>query len=282
MSCRTRSDDPIRRWHAKCAAVEAAKALVGSPRPGDRWERRAARFDRVARERTAAGPALQALLGRVHPDDVVVDVGAGTGRHALRLAGHCARVVAVEPSEAMRRQLEANLREENATNVDVVPTPWPSAGPLPCDLIYSSHVVYGIADVLPFLDAMTRSARRECLLLLGERAPADVTNDLWRAVHGREHPARPAAPDAFEVLRAITDGVRFEILARTGYPAEFSDNDEDLGELCLRLALAPDNAGRERVRAALRATYTANADGLYVIGHTAPLALISWPGVASP
>lgn len=261
--------------------MEAAKAVVGSPRAADRWERRAARFDRVARERTAAGPVLQALLARVRADDVVVDVGAGTGRHVLRLAGHCARVVAVEPSEAMRRQLEANLREEKATNVEVVSTPWPAAGPLPCDLIYSSHVVYGIADVVPFLDAMTRSARRECLLLLGERAPADVTNDLWRAVHGREHPARPAAPDAFAILRAITVGARFEILPGTGYPARFADNDEDLGELCLRLGVAPDEVGRERLRAALRETYAANADGLYVIGQTAPLALISWPGAGS-
>jgi SAM-dependent methyltransferase len=56
------------------------------------------------------------------PGEVVLDVGAGTGRIALPLAERDVRVVCVEPSPAMREQLRTKLagRPELNDKVDVV------------------------------------------------------------------------------------------------------------------------------------------------------------------
>jgi FkbM family methyltransferase len=50
-----------------------------------------------------------------------VDVGANVGNHVLFAAANGARVVAVEPYGAVRRQLEAKLQENSLTDVFVCP-----------------------------------------------------------------------------------------------------------------------------------------------------------------
>jgi SAM-dependent methyltransferase len=279
MSEAARNADALDRWKRMHSAVEAANSLSRHVRHEDRWQQRAERFDRVSRQRERADPTLQALLAHVDPGDVVVDVGAGTGRHAVPLAGHCVWVGAVEPSPAMRTRLEARIQDEQVTNIAVIPAPWPAAGPLACDVVFSSHVLYGIENVVPFLEAMTRSARRECLLLLGLHAPADAMSKLWRIVHGHEYPVRPAAPEALDVLHQLDYAASLHVLPATEHPVEFGDSAEDLIELCHRLGILADDTGR--VRAALGAFRSPDAEGRYLLGTTAPLALIVWPGARS-
>ncbi len=68
---------------------------------------------------------MQLVLPHLQPSDRVLDIGAGAGRHAVYLAQQVAHVVAVEPSFAMRQQLERRL----AATPDVSVTLCRSAGP---------------------------------------------------------------------------------------------------------------------------------------------------------
>src|SRR5262245_24425976 len=83
-------------------AVATDEPLVLSTREGyDRW---AEIYDRDGNPLTALEePELDRLLGDVAGLDVV-DVGCGTGRHALRLAARGANVTAVDFSEGMLAQ----------------------------------------------------------------------------------------------------------------------------------------------------------------------------------
>ena len=70
-------------------------------------------FGRTAREYELGRPLWpEELLGRVvaelglDPDSAVIDLGAGTGKLTRALVPHFARVVAVEPDDAMRAVLE--------------------------------------------------------------------------------------------------------------------------------------------------------------------------------
>ncbi|HZE29129.1 MAG TPA: class I SAM-dependent methyltransferase [Gaiellaceae bacterium] len=70
-------------------------------------------FGRTAREYELGRPLWpEELLGRVvaelglDPDSAVLDLGAGTGKLTRALVPHFARVVAVEPDDAMRAVLE--------------------------------------------------------------------------------------------------------------------------------------------------------------------------------
>jgi SAM-dependent methyltransferase len=65
---------------------------------------------------------------RVHPEVVdwlpssvqsAVEVGAGTGRLTLAIAGRCRHLVAVEPAASLRELLEAKLLHARLFNVDV-------------------------------------------------------------------------------------------------------------------------------------------------------------------
>ena len=112
----------------------------------------------VAAHYAAYRPPLHArLLARVlgdrGPFDVGLDVGCGTGRSAVALAAHCARVYGVDPSPAMLAEATAHDRvtyREGAAE----------ALPLPD----RSVDVVTLAGVLPYVDrgGTARALRRVC------------------------------------------------------------------------------------------------------------------------
>src|SRR6266545_653230 len=83
------------------------------------------------------------------PEHVALEVGAGTGWYTPFLASQVRRVVAIEPSPAMRRRLRARLRREAAENVEV------GVGWLPDSLgangSFDGVLAIGVLDYLPDL-----------------------------------------------------------------------------------------------------------------------------------
>ncbi|HYJ70369.1 MAG TPA: class I SAM-dependent methyltransferase [Nocardioidaceae bacterium] len=78
----------------------------------------------------------------------VVELGVGTGQFALAAAAVCERVVAVDVSPVMLKQLRANIERAGLRNVEVV-----RAGFLtyehrgrPADLVYSRFAVHHLPD----------------------------------------------------------------------------------------------------------------------------------------
>lgn len=276
MSAQAGGIDWVARWREMLSAVESAAEKPGGPGE-DRWSRRAARFDRMSRERHDA--ALDALAAAVLPTDTVADIGAGTGRHAIPLARACYHVLAIEPSAAMRERLIARAADEQTSNTTIVPEGWPCAAPT-VDVALSSHVLYGIADVAPFLEQMTRVARRSCLLVLGLRAPADALASLRQAIHGRIQPPRPAALEALAVLHQLGHEANLRVIPGSTRALEYSATDDDLDELCHRLGVAADHEGRSRVRAEIDRLHGQSPDRSWVLGASGPNALIDWPGTA--
>ncbi|MBM3296351.1 MAG: methyltransferase domain-containing protein [Candidatus Aminicenantes bacterium] len=68
---------------------------------------------RAEEERFTAG------IGRfLRPAHSVLEIGAGTGRFTLPLAGRCRRVLAVDPSPRMLRLLESKAREKGLGNIE--------------------------------------------------------------------------------------------------------------------------------------------------------------------
>jgi len=249
----------------------------GEVESADPWQHRALHFDRVGRQ--SADIAVDQLRAGVLPTDVVADIGAGTGRHAVPMARHCREVVAVEPSPSMRARLQARVDEDGA-RVTVIAESWPCEMP-PVDLVYSSHVLYVVADPVAFLEHMTRSARRTCKLLLGLRAPADRLAPLWREVHGVARSPRPAALEALALLHQLGYAANLRIIEGTERPITFMPDDDDLDELCHRLHLQPIEAERKRVQTALDKLFPRVSHTVpWVLGISASNAIIEWPGTA--
>ena len=178
--------DYVRRWHdiveRRRAQMDAAYAEAGIDN-ADYWGRRAKAYRQALHERPDADPFLQRVLRDVTPATTVLDVGAGTGRHTLALAPHVARVVAVDPSPAMLRFLREDVTSQELTNVETVASGWLEADAEPADIVLCSHVLYPIADPVPFIRRLEASAKQRAYVYLRvDPLPTDM--GLWSEFRG--------------------------------------------------------------------------------------------------
>src|SRR6266571_2261013 len=122
------------------------------------WDRRSSSYARSTQSRV--DDFLKVLEPYLSPRKTLIDVGAGAGRHAIPLAERLEWVTAVEPSEGMRAHMPA------IPNLTVVASAWEDAEVAPADLVICCHVLYGVADVVPFIEKLERSARERVFIML--------------------------------------------------------------------------------------------------------------------
>jgi SAM-dependent methyltransferase len=237
MARRVAAIDWVRRWRRLVEARhEQGRRLDREHGRGDAWAAgRARRFSRYVAASGGDDPLLQRLLPIVGSDMTVLDVGAGPGRHALPLARVARRVVAVEPSAAMREQLEANafgarngaFGDGNGAfgdgngrdagrlaNLEVVPAAWPEAAERvePADLVICAHVLYPVVEVEPFLRQLGARTRRLCFLQLrlGQREGPYL--ELFERVWGEPRALAPTALDLLNVAHQLGFAANFEVV----------------------------------------------------------------------
>ena len=121
--------------------------------------------------RRSLEPNLAVLASLVAPDDVIIDVGGGSGRLSLPLALLCREVVNVDPSVAMLAGFEANAARAGITNIRAVRSDWPMADPPRGTVALVNHVTYLTRDIVPFLDALEAAASRLVLLTVNDPPP---------------------------------------------------------------------------------------------------------------
>jgi CTP:molybdopterin cytidylyltransferase MocA/SAM-dependent methyltransferase len=155
-------------------------------------------------------PVLDALRAHALPDDAWLDIGAGAGRYALPLARMVREVIAIDPSPSMLEALGEGATEHGIGNVRTIHARWPDileddrdlGGRLPVDVTLIAHVGYDVEQIVPFVDAMERATKRECLAVLMERSPASLAEPFWPPIHGETRIALPALPAFVDLLTA--------------------------------------------------------------------------------
>lgn len=147
---------------------------------------------------------LEALRRHALPGDTWLDIGAGAGRYALPLARTVHEVVALDPSASMLDALRESMDEHAIQNVQVIEGRWPANADAAgiADVALIAHVGYDVEGIGPFIDAMERAARRECVAVLMERNPATQAAPFWPPVHGEERVQLPALPAFIDLLVA--------------------------------------------------------------------------------
>jgi SAM-dependent methyltransferase len=169
----------------------------------------------------------------------VLDVGAGTGRYAVPLAELGARVVAVEPNAAMASLLGEQARARGVS-VAVEQAEWPAAEPRvgSADVVLCAHVVYPIADIVPFLRALDRAARCAVVMVARLGQVDDALAHVFAAVHGEPRVPMPALPELHMLLLQL--GIPASV---TMHPFEtrwsFADADAAVADAAGRLGVAP-------------------------------------------
>ncbi|GAC1562536.1 MAG: hypothetical protein NVS2B7_36600 [Herpetosiphon sp.] len=258
------------------ARRQVIESLGDSGEQRDFWDRRAGRFARMSRELDpSTDPVLALLRAALEPGGSVLDVGAGTGRYALPLAEIATTVTAVEPSAAMRSYLAAEGERRGLRTLQIVPATWEAAVVAPHDIGLAAHVLYPIAEVVPFLQKLDAHARRACFVVTRVDTMLPQLAPLWHAIWGQERPREPAFLDLYNLLFAL--GFRAEVrLVPFGRALQFDTRDDAISHV-RQLLFLPDVADEHtaRILGFLETTLIAQ-DGHLLLPNATQAAVVSW------
>jgi SAM-dependent methyltransferase len=208
--------------------------LPGFTRQADCWSGQASRFASAALRAPQPDGFMRFLLPRLRPTDRLLDIGAGTGRYEPLLAASVAEVQAVEPSPAMRAQLEQQLVSAQVSNVRVVPESWPDVVTAPCDVAIAAHVLYGVREIAPFLQRMDEVAARACYLLLAIQHPSSFVSPFWERLYGVPRLKLPGALECLNALYQLGIAAQLTLVPVTSR-LSYADEQEALADLRWRL-----------------------------------------------
>ena len=235
--------DLLDRWRADLAAwaipdsITAAAAESPWVLPRQVFARRA---DRV----TAApsGPSFERAWAALDPPGSVLDVGSGAGAACLPLLPRVTSLTAVDADADMLEQLSQRAVAAGVTARTVLGR-WPETAALagPADVVTCHHVLYNVAEVAPFVTALTGSARRVVIAEMTAQHPLVSLNDLWLKFHGLRRPVSPTAADVMEILTAMGLRPGHEAWRRPG-GRDYASFDELVDVTRRRLCLPPGRA----------------------------------------
>jgi SAM-dependent methyltransferase len=228
--------DELAAWaipeHITAAAAESPWVL-----PRQVFARRA---DRLAA--APEGPSYRRAWAALDPPGSVLDVGAGAGAACIPLLPRTTALTAVD-TDAEMLAMVAERGSSLAGKVRLVPGRWPAAAPdaAPADLVTCFNVVYNAPDILPFLAALTASARRLVVIELTAQHPLVSMNEMWMRFHGLRRPQGPTADDLLRILTAMGVQAGHERWQRPS-GADYASFAELTEVTCRRLCLPPERA----------------------------------------
>ena len=260
----------VEAHHAQSEAVMAAAAWSDD----DFWQPYA-RFFRLD-PRRQDDPVLDVLLSMIEPESSALDVGGGAGRMALPMALKCTHVNVVEPSDSMIEQLRESAMESGIENVSVTQASWEDAKVEAADVVLCAHVVYGVADIEPFVRKLEAHANSLVVLLAFIESPMNRISRFWKPVHGEERIDMPALPELVNALWEMGIYPNVQMLAPV-MPDRFEDREVALTQLRNRLYVPSGSAEEARLRAAMDELLE-DVDGGVMVKGIAPVrqGYLSW------
>jgi SAM-dependent methyltransferase len=200
-----RMGDAARRWREQLEAWaipdEFLRAVPDSP-----WQHPTEVFAKRADSYVAkpVGVSWERAIAALEPRGVVLDVGAGAGAASLPLARATTELIAVDQSRTMLDALSVRAASLNLPTRLVQGT-WPEVASTvdAADVVLCHHVLYNVADLVPFAQALTDHARRRVVVELPPAHPMRALNPLWLRLHGLRRPDGPTADDAVAVLTEL-------------------------------------------------------------------------------
>ena len=244
--------------------IHARATAAGTHADPGYWDRRAPSFARSTRAR--ADELFNVIDPYLSPRKTLIDAGAGAGRHAVPLSDRLEWVTAVEPSEGMRAQIPPR------DNMTVVASTWEDAEVAPADLVICCHVMYGVADPVPFISKLEHSARERVFIMLRESDLPHPAAAIRKKLLGDDGPRMPRFSDLFMLLiqMGITPDVSFQ---RYQSLSRYADLEEAVADA---RALVGDRWDETAGRAMLEEMLTREGDEVVYAGASVVAGVAHW------
>jgi SAM-dependent methyltransferase len=132
----------------------------------------------------------------------VLDVGCGGGRAAMALVPPAGELLGVDEQTVMLERFAEAAEQRHVAHGEFLGG-WPSiAGEVPpADVVVCHHVVYNVADLVPFALALDSHARARVVLELPQRHPLASMAPYWKKFWDLDRPDGPTSQDCLAVVR---------------------------------------------------------------------------------
>lgn len=172
----------------------------------------------------------------------LLDVGCGGGRATMAIADEVSLAIGVD-SSAQMLQAYATAAQARGLAYRTIEGTWPDvAGTTPDgDVVVCHHVVYNVAQIVPFLQALHDHARRRVVVELPVQHPLSSMNPLWERFWGLRRPTRPTAMDLVAIVDALGFAPQVQIWQDEQWGARVALPDEERVRYArIRLCLTED------------------------------------------
>lgn len=243
-------------------------------RDPDPWRARAKSFASASSRTKQPDYFLQFVLPHLKPDDQLLDIGAGAGRHSIYLAQQGWKVTAVEPSAAMRSQLESRLDDSSRDQLQIVAESWPNTTVESCDVAICAHALYGVREIEPFLRQMDAVSQQACFILIGFQQPSYYSAPVWERIYAQKRLRLPGALECINVLYQLGISANLNLLPASRY--SFANREEALDDLAWRLQIQPDSALWEGLQSVIDDMLIEDKDGRLVTADQPKHVAVIW------
>lgn len=196
-------------------------------------------------EEISMTPSHSRALDGLSPGGSVLDVGCGGGIAAFAVTPPAAHVIGVDHQSEMLEMFAANAKARGVS-YEVYEGFWtdvesqvPSA-----DVVTSHHVVYNVAEIAPFLQALNSHAKSRVVIEMPIRHPLSSMSEAWKHFWNLERPTTPTPEDLLDVFKEI--GIEVNIDYWSGPLRDRIDIDRDSEFLRIRLCLPPERLDEVR------------------------------------
>lgn len=130
----------------------------------------------------------------------------------MALADRLDSAIGIDQSSAMLEVFAEEATARGITSRTVAGT-WPevAAETGMADLVVCHHVAYNVADLGPFVVALSQAARRRVVMELTLTHPQTSNAPLWQEFWQLDRPAGPTAEEALAVVREVGIDATLEI-----------------------------------------------------------------------